>query len=552
MFADCCRERIESLERDERKDGILGREIFDGDEMLARTSDEGRFGGRGKGDDGDLEKSAGFMQQIKQARTKLPLRRRRKRPPGDHHEGSGDQPSTGMTTTTSGEPLVPPQPALSPPSRSDTASATSTVYAVRYHNLTSPSPGAPEPVPEQPEPPSEPAAVAPKDISDSSTDDPPLVKDPEPETTDSNARPRVWASVPNPFKRRRAEPPAEVADAQMASGVRRSPIDRTLNLRDRLGVFAAHQRDRFGRSGSGPTPPLPVMVIPAPKNDRTWSPDDVRGSVSTGATTQEHGEGQAGPSDHSRQASHATTTTTESGAGNNVVVIPAPRRGQTWSPQEQSHGRQSRTPTQRRTPPQNRDQTTPTPQANAAASTTPPQPARGGTSVISTPRGALTIEEDPSRHSPQRHSSNRRNTHPRRPPIAIRTGDVPNNVEATASLPNHPPTETPITGGGSETRDFHPSAVPQPPPPPPAASRPPIPHTPPPPLPTSPPAQPPVPALAQGQAPSSNEPSAQSSQIPGGTSSGQHRGSNDTDATVRESAGRNEGAGAKGGGEERT
>ena len=27
-------ERIEALKRDERKDGILGREIFDGDEIL--------------------------------------------------------------------------------------------------------------------------------------------------------------------------------------------------------------------------------------------------------------------------------------------------------------------------------------------------------------------------------------------------------------------------------------------------------------------------------------------------------------------------------------
>lgn len=50
-------ERIEALERDERKDGILGREIFDGDEMLGITpssavtwSSSRRFGGSGGSD----------------------------------------------------------------------------------------------------------------------------------------------------------------------------------------------------------------------------------------------------------------------------------------------------------------------------------------------------------------------------------------------------------------------------------------------------------------------------------------------------------------------
>lgn len=402
-------ERIEALERDERKDGILGREIFDGDEMLDRpSSDEGDWrGGRRRGDGGDIEKSAGIMQTIKHVRAKLPVRRRRKRPAG-HDDDSGGPPPSGGTITTTGEPLVPPQPAVSPPSRSDTASAASTVYAIRYHNLTSPSPGAPEPVLEQPEPPTT-ETNAPKDISDSSTEDPPMSKDVEletqPDTGQQTRKPQqFWSTMANPFKRRRAEPPAEVAGAQIASGLRRSPIDATLNLRDRLGAFAASQRDRFGKNGSGPTPPLPVMVIPAPRqNDRTWSPDEVRNSSSISSAGQSHiREGQAGPSGHSRQPSQTTST----GDSDNIVIIPAPQRGQTWSPQDHSS---SRTPTQRSPQPQRH-----TPPGNANS------PTESGSqqtpNTVSTARGALTIEEDSTRTQQLRSSPGRRRTYSQRAP----------------------------------------------------------------------------------------------------------------------------------------
>ena len=330
-------ERIEALERDERKDGILGREIFDGDEMLGRpSSSDSDWHGRGIGGEGsgDLEKSAGFMQQIKHVRAKLPIRRRRKRPLR-HDGGDIHVPSSGGTGTTTGMPLVPPQPAVSPPSRSDTASAASTVYAIRYHNLTSPSPAAPEPVIELPEP----QDTAPKDISDSSTEDPPMLKDDDLTGAQQTSKTQqFWSTVPNPFKRRRAEPPAEVAGAQIASGLRRSPIDATLNLRDRLGAFATAQRDRFGRNGSGPTPPLPVMVIPAPRG-RTWSPDEVRNSSSISSAGQTQTQTQTEYAGSSGRVRPAPFKEVAGGADENVVYIPAPTRGP-------SHGSQSQTPTQ--------------------------------------------------------------------------------------------------------------------------------------------------------------------------------------------------------------
>jgi hypothetical protein len=474
-------ERIEALERDERKDGILGREIFDGDEMLDRPSSDNsdwHRRRRGKGDGGDLEKAAGFMSQIKHVRSKLPVRRRRKRPAGlDTNSSQG--PPTGGTDTTTGAPLVPPQPAASPPDRSDTASAASTVYAVRYHNLTSPSPTAPETVPEQPEPPAEPAQM-PKDISDSSTEDhPPIVKEVPPNnaTAPKARKPQqFWSTVPNPFKRRRAEPPAEVAGAQIASGQRRSPIDQTLNLKNRLGAFAMAQRDRFGRNGSGPSPPLPIMVIPAPKG-RTWSPEEIRNSSSISTASQalvQHDEdGQAGPSGHSRQPSSATST---SASSNNVVIIPAPRRGQTWSPPQASSSSQSRTPTQQlqqnNTPmPQQQDRQSPPETGSPIPSSQP-----GPSSLRSALAEQNAVEGSP-RNSPQsrvrRSPVSRRNTQPRRTPPAqvqqaTRAAAVPSPPaqdrppESSRSTPvvlpapsNFQSTATPVSSGSRiETRDF--------------------------------------------------------------------------------------------------
>lgn len=406
-------ERIEALERDERKDGILGREIFDGDEMLGRSSsDNSDWRGRRGAGGGDVEKSGGFGYHVSAMRTKLPLRRRRKRAqkPSDD---TAQPPSDALTRDLSGaNTLVPPQPAISPPSRSDTNSAASTVYAVRYHNLSSPSPAQPEPVPEEPS-----EDQNPKDISDSSTEDPPIMKDSDeaPSAQVGSRGQQFWSTVPkNPFKRRRAEPPAEVAGVEAATGVRRSPIDRTINLRDRLGTFAAAQRDRLGRHGSGPQQPLPVMVIPAPKqNDRTWSPEDVRNSSSISSTGREQGT-QAGLSGHSRQASNTSE------AGGNVVTIPAPTSGRTWSPQDavsSSYRAASDTVRDPRTPPGQNDTS------------------QTANNVISTPRGALTINEEPGR-------SPRRNTYTRRPTQLMTGASASTETQTEEAQIAIPPTAT--------------------------------------------------------------------------------------------------------------
>ncbi|RMZ92475.1 hypothetical protein DV736_g290, partial [Chaetothyriales sp. CBS 134916] len=288
-------ERIETLERDERKDGILGREIFDGDEMLDLNLSEdgdsrtGRTGGRCKRNRRitnlsaiDVEKGPvfSFANGIAQARAKLPLRRRRKLPPNEVDaqlsDTTGDA-SGARNAPRSGDVVMSRPPnAITPPSRSDSASAASTVYAIRYHNLTSPSPAIAEhpAEPSEQRVESEPANSA----SDNSTDSPAVPKDqvttvPPPTLTSSIVSNTVpfWPSVFSPFKRRRAEPPAEVAGAQIASGVRRSPTDRAMNLKERLGGWSHGQLERLARSREVDVADLPVTIIPAPRPDgRTW------------------------------------------------------------------------------------------------------------------------------------------------------------------------------------------------------------------------------------------------------------------------------------------
>ncbi|EXJ78891.1 hypothetical protein A1O1_09293 [Capronia coronata CBS 617.96] len=281
-------ERIESLERDERKDGILGREVFDGDEMLNMTPSEDASWhghGRGTGHEGGLRKTTGegVLSRYKRLRDRLPLRKRRRMaPPDGISTGTDAMDSTGQRFPPQNQ-LVVPEHRITPLNGSDTGSATSTVYAIRYHNLTSPSPDYQHDLNSQPEAGATIDAPKPESSDRSGSGSAPSTTDKEMAVVpvifapgDSAGR-LNWHSVTSPFKRRRAEPPVEVADAQIASGIRRSPIDRSLNLRGRIGAFASAQKERLAHRGDLQSASLPVTVIPAPKgNERTWSPDDMR------------------------------------------------------------------------------------------------------------------------------------------------------------------------------------------------------------------------------------------------------------------------------------
>lgn len=166
-------ERIEALEREEKKDGILGREVFDGDEMLGMSSSEfswprKRRNTKREDDDDDDGGESGNMEArglpTPSGRKPWPLvssiamryQQRSKSKPGDGH----NDPESGVRGASNRErngirflqpPLWPtrPPPVATPISRTDTASADSTVYAVRYHAGTESAAGTnTEPFPE--------------------------------------------------------------------------------------------------------------------------------------------------------------------------------------------------------------------------------------------------------------------------------------------------------------------------------------------------------------------------------------------------------------------
>lgn len=159
-------ERIEALEREEKKDGILGREVFDGDEMLGMSTSDYSWPRKRKNtkrdDDDDMDGGeVGFARPRADPVSESkggpwPLvtsiaaryRQRSRSRPRDDTAGGG---TTGLRENARGErgalrfwqpPLwpTPPPPAATPVSRTDTASAASTVYAMRYQPLSSPSP----------------------------------------------------------------------------------------------------------------------------------------------------------------------------------------------------------------------------------------------------------------------------------------------------------------------------------------------------------------------------------------------------------------------------
>jgi len=434
-------ERIEALERDEKKDGILGREIFDGDEMLDATPSEdlvwtdtgsdARRGGRDdRGRGGDGAAVGNQSSALEKGLFGGMARRFRHSQKPQHHFPLGRTHSMTTTTVTpepggrgrnrggvmfgnlpnprdqTEEPILggptPPPAVASPVSRTDTTSAASTVYIVQHN----PTADAPQPVRRRVDASRSTAqnlaqARAQRQNRQTRSQAPP--RDPEKEEAEEQPRPNgnrgtgAWFGVPNPFKRKRASPPAEVQQARHAAaqGITRattpahnfSPWD----IKNRIGVLAAETGDRFrDRRGSRrPDEDLPVTIIPAqPRGSgRTWTPPvptptpTVHKSSGTGSGLDQNPTGSTTLTANSMPTSSATRTspgqqsrvddgsplcaggigpsptprsmnsalhppraddiTPISGSGS-LVIIPAPRRSQRTSPLALHHASASR------------------------------------------------------------------------------------------------------------------------------------------------------------------------------------------------------------------
>jgi hypothetical protein len=292
-------ERIEALEREEKKDGILGTEVFDGDDSDDYLFDEERLRRRRRRfltsrqtvPDDTRTYASGFSttSQSPSFSVSGPSQRLPNESLSQTTEAQNRNPianSIENPATTLIAPTPPPQ-TVSPISRSDTASAASTVYAVQYNtlNLATPPIFRPNPpsqrnrmVPTEQDIPESNPAILEKDILG-------VESTPRRRPESSNGR-GLFTGLGNAFKRRKIEPPAEVKQGQVIDPVplteptRQQPIHHydTWDLKGRLGAFAAEQGEKlrdWGNPQHQKDDDLPVTIIPAQRRSggrEPWSP----------------------------------------------------------------------------------------------------------------------------------------------------------------------------------------------------------------------------------------------------------------------------------------
>ncbi|KAJ5629826.1 pH-response regulator protein palH/RIM21 [Penicillium herquei] len=301
-------ERIEALERDETKDGILGREVFDGDEMLEMTPSEEvdwpRYSGHDKGGGNGTSSAWGGVINLshRPLRTRVGMNRvnqnfRTPRQP--------QNPNIHPSQHRNNQRPTPPPAVITPVSRTDTSSAPSTVYNVRYHPVTSPTPPVTMPHMEEEDELDETKEIEIEShsVSGNFQQDPPtpgVLREQSPQMVQADPR---WRNLINHFRRRRASLPREVAFAQAgeevlddgASGSETDdPGQPSVQARSSNNFFMLH-RNRLPGSGSSPADaPLPVTVIPARRRgQQTWSPQPRNGLLEASSQQQRSHNGNS-------------------------------------------------------------------------------------------------------------------------------------------------------------------------------------------------------------------------------------------------------------------
>ena len=306
-------ERIEALERDDKRDGVLGREVFDGDEMLEVTpstvvtekhSDRDNRGGRSTGNSfwpgtGGRHRNRNLDGRKRRRRTTS-----QGRPPETPHVPSVPLPVPQWPAR--------PSPVATPISRTNTASAESTIYAVRYHPIGEAS----EPIPEHTSTrtthsraPSRAtnlsrhssydvdveAQTDGDDVSTSQSGDSPsssMRKEEAEPAPPPTATARLWSAFSslaiNPFAHSRQRPPPEVsAHVAQRPSIGRSASNskdsfkvvqaKTWDLLGKVEDFATEKAEKFRKSKKKDlTPALPVTRIPAPRRAIEEYEDEIR------------------------------------------------------------------------------------------------------------------------------------------------------------------------------------------------------------------------------------------------------------------------------------
>ncbi|MCJ1457488.1 pH-response regulator protein palH/rim21 [Mycoblastus sanguinarius] len=290
-------ERIEALERNEKKDGILGREIFDGDEMLEATpssnvswpSSHRKDDRRGKPSSsfgsGMSASWSGVTTQVRRLGRSRQVKvqgfnsQRNIENDQDQDRGASLLSGEGNATRTQNFQPMPPPPVASPVSRTDTTSAASTVYVVRYHPGSEPTP----PIQEETEP-----SSGNNHYQQQLSEQQRKSSEHEEENTEGGSRSKALMRglqrFPNPFSRQHASPPPEVALALARQNPRFDP-----SRDDILHPSSLLQRLHLQKSPRATEAPRPVIVIPAPRCRRgsfNNSEDSLEDEDDTGMSTE--------------------------------------------------------------------------------------------------------------------------------------------------------------------------------------------------------------------------------------------------------------------------
>ncbi|GAM85345.1 hypothetical protein ANO11243_033520 [Dothideomycetidae sp. 11243] len=269
-------ERIEILERDEKKDGILGREIYDGDEMVdTRPGGEMTYNAQ-RNDSYVPRRRSGSDMAFPSALERAP----RSHSSTDSKElalyssresGSGVFDTRSVSRQTQLSP--PPQTPVCPPSRTDTTSAASTIYVVRHdgnpdiqpvrHRLMTPDRAA--------------SRVLETPMEDDLADDIPEILQHE--------RGLGRYGVTNPFKRKRTSPPAEEEAVATGNGLF-ADMRPIRTLRQKFGGVTSRNHHRSQEKPNSDVE-LPWTVIPAQARGTAWTPNSAidRESRSPSSTT---------------------------------------------------------------------------------------------------------------------------------------------------------------------------------------------------------------------------------------------------------------------------
>ncbi|KAI4190711.1 MAG: hypothetical protein LQ346_004873 [Caloplaca aetnensis] len=265
-------ERIEALERDERKDGILGREIFDGDEMLDITPSSAATGGNGGT---SRRSSSSNTRGIPSIMQRINRKCQRTKPKSNHTPRTVSSPLANeypMAGTSRGGSLRQSQ------------RTPSTMTSIPVRGLDSTQPGSrtsragssPVKLSSMPQSSS-------SDIESGGKADKPITSD----LPNSGQIPKSWVAktfwdtlqrIPIPFLSRHMSPPIEVKQAVRSSqqpGIGRLP---ELSV-EPPGSNGPSLLDRLSLKKSAPAPkaPLPITVVPAPpRNQTSWSEVRIR------------------------------------------------------------------------------------------------------------------------------------------------------------------------------------------------------------------------------------------------------------------------------------